>query len=498
MKRRAGILLHPLSLPGEGGCGTLDHWVGTFLNFCRSHHQSVWQVLPLGPTGFGDSPYQSFSTHAGNPYLISLDLLKDQGLATEEELEKAKIQAPPNQIDYEALYNIRRPVLYQVASQFQARASQAQKAKFESFCQAQAHWLDDYALYMAIKEIHEKSWQEWPVSLRKRQKNALKDFLKQNSDSVESQKVVQWFFDVQWQAVRAKAKSAGVSILGDIPIFVALDSADAWANPELFLFNKDRRPTAVAGVPPDYFSEDGQLWGNPLYRWKKHEETDFDWWKQRMASALRLYDNVRIDHFRGFAAFWKVKAGAKTAREGSWVKAPGEQLFKALRKKFGKMPIVAEDLGDITPDVHTLRTKFKLPGMKVLQFAFSDPGNEFLPHNFTSDFVVYTGTHDNDTTLGWYSDPKFAKEQRFLRRYLGLDEKVPGAQVVEQLIRLGLQSVADWAITPFQDILKLPAKARMNTPSEAEDNWRWRMTEKQLLTRQEWLMESTWLTKRVP
>lgn len=496
MTRRAGILLHPLSLPGSSGCGTLDHWVGSFLNFCRAHHQSIWQVLPLGPTGYGNSPYQSFSTHAGNPYLVSLEQLNIQELATDAEVAKAQIKSPPNVIDYGQLYEVRLPVLKEVALQFRERATSTQLEQFEKFAKDQAHWLDDYALYMAIKDVHEESWQEWPTPLRKRHKAALNTFRKEHAAPIEAQKVIQWFFDSQWQAVRGKAKAAGVDIMGDIPIFVALDSADAWANPELFLFDKERRPTAVAGVPPDYFSEDGQLWGNPLYNWAKHEKTGFAWWKQRMSSALRLYDTVRIDHFRGFSAFWKVPAGAKTARDGTWVDAPGEKLFKALKRKFGKMPVVAEDLGDITDDVRALRRQFKLPGMKILQFAFSDPGNEFLPHNFGTDFVVYTGTHDNDTTVGWYTDPKFEKEQRYCRRYLGLDEKVSPQVVVESLARVALQSVADTAILPYQDILKLPTKARMNTPSEAENNWQWRLTEKQLMTRQEWLMEAAWLTGR--
>ncbi len=496
--RRAGILLHPLSLPGSTGCGTLDHWVGTFLNFCRSHHQSIWQVLPLGPTGYGNSPYQSFSTHAGNPYLISLEQLQSQGLATEEEVAEGEIKAPPGLIDYCQLWEVRRPALRRIAAGFEARATAEQSEQFEAFCEEQAHWLHDYALFTAIKEIHEKSWQEWPTPLRKRHKKALTDFEKEHAESIKVQKVIQWFFDVQWQAVRSKAQSMGIEILGDIPIFVALDSADAWSNPELFLFDKERRPTAVAGVPPDYFSEDGQLWGNPLYRWEKHEKTGFAWWKARMASALRLYDRVRIDHFRGFAGFWKVPAEAKTAREGEWVKAPGDALFKAFKKEFGEMPVVAEDLGDITPDVHELREKFELPGMKVLQFAFSDPGNEFLPHNYQSDFVVYTGTHDNDTTAGWYTDAKLEKEHHYFRRYVGLEDKALAPEAVKAMIRLALQSVAELAIVPYQDLLSLSSIGRMNTPSEAEGNWQWRLTEKQLLTKQEWFMEATWLTGRAP
>ena len=496
MKRRAGLLLHPLSLPGATGGGVLDHSIDTFLEFCRYHHQSIWQVLPLGPTGYGDSPYQSFSTHAGNPYLISLELLEKEGLATPSELEQAAITAEETKVDYCQLYEVRRPVLYRIAAAFGERATSQQKAAYAKFCQAEAHWLDDYALYMALKEELQKSWQDWPDSLRLRKAKALAEAKEKHAEAMEAQRVVQWFFALQWDQVRAKAKEAGVSILGDIPIFVALDSADAWANPELFQFDKEGRPEAVAGVPPDYFSADGQLWGNPLYRWEKHEKTAFAWWKDRIRSALRLYDMVRIDHFRGFAGYWSVPAGATNARGGAWKKAPGEKLFKTLNKEFPDLPVVAEDLGDITPDVHALRDGFKLPGMKVLQFAFSGPDNEFLPHQYGSNFVVYTGTHDNDTTAGWYEDEKFASEQKFFRHYLGLDSEISTEDAVRQMIRLAMRSVARIAIVPFQDVLALGGEARMNTPSVASDNWQWRLTAEQLEQRQDWLKEAVWLTAR--
>ena len=496
MERCSGLLLHPLSLPGSSGCGTLDENVDLFLEFCQRHHQSIWQVLPLGPTGYGDSPYQSFSTHAGNPYMISLLELERLGLATQEECEAAEIQAPPEQIDYCNLYEVRRPVLYKVAAAFEARASASQKASFQDFCSEQAHWLEDYALYMAIKEEQEKSWQDWPEKLRKREKSTLEKVKADKAGELDTHKVIQWFFDQQWQKVRAKAKAAGVQILGDIPIFVALDSADAWANPELFQFDDSRKPTAVAGVPPDYFSEDGQLWGNPLYHWKAHEKSKFTWWIERIRSAFRMYDQVRIDHFRGFAGFWSIPAGETTARAGAWVKAPGEKLFKALKKEFPDLPIVAEDLGDITPDVHALRDQFELPGMKVLQFAFSDPSNEFLPHHFSSNFVVYTGTHDNDTTAGWFEDPEREKEQKFFFHYLGLPEETSTENGVEQMVRLAMRSTARIAIVPFQDVLKKGSEARMNVPSEASDNWQWRMNLNELKAPQDWLLESTWISGR--
>jgi 4-alpha-glucanotransferase len=496
MKRRSGLLLHPLSLPGATGGGTLDGSVDTFLDFCRYHHQTVWQVLPLGPTGYGDSPYQSFSTHAGNPYLISLEQLEAEGLATPQEVQEARIEAPDDKIDYCQLYEVRRPVLTRVARAFASRAKAPQRQAYQEFCQDQAHWLDDYALYMTIKEEQQKSWQDWPTRLRKRQAKALDEVRATRQAELESQKVIQWFFAHQWETVRKKARAAGIQILGDIPIFVALDSADAWANPELFQFDKERRPEAVAGVPPDYFSADGQLWGNPLYRWERHEKERFAWWKERMRSALRLYDMVRIDHFRGFAGYWSVPAGAENARGGAWKKAPGDKLFKTLQAEFPELPVVAEDLGDITPDVHALRDKFQLPGMKVLQFAFSAPDNEFLPHHYRSNFVVYTGTHDNDTTAGWYSNEKLQAEQRFFRHYLGLGSDTDPTEAVRQMIRLAMRSVAQLAIIPFQDVLALDSTARMNTPSVAADNWQWRLTSEQLEQRQDWLKETTWLTAR--
>jgi 4-alpha-glucanotransferase len=496
MKRRAGLLLHPLSLPGATGSGTLDGSIDTFLDFCRYHHQTVWQVLPLGPTGYGDSPYQSFSTHAGNPYLISVAELEKEDLATPDEVKAAEIEGDLAKIDYCQLYEVRRPVLYRIAAEFAKRAKATHQKAYQRFCQSEAHWLDDYALYMTIKEEQQKSWQDWPEPLRKREAKALAQVRDKSGSALEAHKVIQWFFAVQWSKVREKAAAAGVQILGDIPIFVALDSADAWANAELFQFDKERRPTAVAGVPPDYFSADGQLWGNPLYKWEKHEKEAFAWWKDRIRSALRLYDMVRIDHFRGFAGYWSVPAGADNARGGAWKKAPGEKLFKALQKEFPELPVVAEDLGDITPDVHALRDKFKLPGMKVLQFAFSAPDNEFLPHHYHTNFVVYTGTHDNDTTGGWYNDEKFRSEQLFFRHYLGLESDIENETAVRQMVRLAMRSVAYLAIVPFQDVLALDGKARMNTPSVAADNWQWRMTAEQLETRQDWLKEITWMSAR--
>lgn len=498
MERRAGILLHPLSLPGATGGGVLDSAVDTFLEFCTTHHQSIWQVLPLGPTGYGNSPYQSFSTHAGNPYLISLKDLADQGLATDIEVNEAEVSGEQSRVNYAGLYEIRLPVLFKVASSFHQRANLKARKAYAEFCHDEDHWLDDYALYAAIKGVQQSSWQDWPQELRERDAASLHSIRTQLAPDIEAHKVLQWMFATQWAQVRVKANKAGVKILGDLPIFVAMDSADAWANPDLFLLSKKScRPLAVAGVPPDYFSADGQLWGNPLYRWPAHLKEGFRWWKGRMRSALRLYDSVRIDHFRGFAQYWCVPAGAKTAREGSWKKSPGAPLLRALKQEFPQLPLVAEDLGDITPDVYALRDKFGLPGMKVLQFAFSNPTNEFLPHRHGTNFVVYTGTHDNDTTLGWLSDPQFKDEQRFFRHYLGLDVDVPLTLACKQMVRMALRSVADTVIIAMQDVLALDGKARMNTPSVGTGNWEWRLTFEQVREQQDWFREATWMTDRV-
>ncbi len=496
MKRRSGVLLHPLSLPGPYQSGTLGASIDVFLDFCRQHHQSVWQVLPLGPTGYGDSPYQSFSTHAGNPYLIDIDELRKEGLATPEEEAQARTSASPCRVDYCSLYEDRRPLLYRIAREFPNRAGQDERERYGEFCRDQNHWLEDYAQYMTIKEIQGKSWMDWPKPLRLRQKKAMQAFCSEHQAEIEVQKVVQWFFAKQWEAVRTKARKAGVEILGDLPIFVALDSADSWAHPQLFQFDAQRRPEAVAGVPPDYFSADGQLWGNPLYRWEKHQSSRFAWWKERVRSALRLFDSVRIDHFRGFAAYWRIPAAEKTARNGEWVTAPGEKLLKSLQQEFPNLPIVAEDLGDITPDVNALRDRFELPGMKVLQFAFSDPGNAFLPHNHDRNFIVYPGTHDNDTVKGWYLDSERRADQKFFRHYLGLPEDTPVDRAVQQMVRLAMRSVANLAVIALQDVYSLDSSARMNTPSSGENNWQWRATAEQLEQEYGWFKEATWMAGR--
>ena len=452
----------------------------------------------MGPTGYGDSPYQSFSTHAGNPYFIDLKSLNAWGLATKADLKSAMIPGPKDRVNYEALYNVRKLSLYKIASKFPTRADKSQKNSLANFCESQERWLDDYAHFMAIKDEREKSWQDWPAPLRKRQKRALTQSRKDKSDEIAIHKVIQWMFDEQWKSVRKQARQSGVEILGDLPIFVAADSADAWAHPELFQFDKNLRPERVAGVPPDYFSEDGQLWGNPLYRWAEHQRDGFQWWKDRMRSSLRLYDRVRVDHFRGFSAYWSIPASDKTARNGHWVEAPGEALLEALVEEFPDLPMIAEDLGEITDEVRKLRRDFDLPGMKVLQFAFNEPGNAFLPHHYERRFVVYPGTHDNDTTRGWFEDKARSKDRDFFLRYAGQAQDTDAERAVETMIKLAMNSTAELAIVSFQDLLKLGSDARMNTPSQASGNWQWRMSPDDLTTALDWFRESTWLSGRAP
>lgn len=474
--RASGILLHPSSLPGNYGIGTLGLWSRRWVDFLVESGQSIWQVLPLGPTSYGDSPYQSFSAHAGNPSLIDLDLLMEEGLLSQELLGKSP-PLPPDKVSYGAMHNWKRPLLHLVAKAFSKHASKEQVKSYKAFVKENASWLEDYALFMAIKEHHEfVSWQEWPEELKCRKKSALKAFQKEHKEALEIQKLCQWFFFDQWDRLKEYANEQGVQILGDIPIFVALDSADAWCHPEMFQFDKKLAPKVVAGVPPDYFSEDGQLWGNPLYDWAAHKKDKYGWWFARLESSLRLYDQLRLDHFRGFSAYWEVPADADTARGGRWVEGPGSHFFKALFKKFPDLKIIAEDLGDISPEVNQLRDEFELPGMLVLQFAFGgDAKNKFLPHNHERNYVVYSGTHDNDTTQGWYFNSSRPEERDMFRSYTGATPKNVG----NAMIRATLSSVAQTAILPFQDVLGLGSEARMNVPSEGDGNWQWRFLEQQ-------------------
>jgi 4-alpha-glucanotransferase len=473
--RSAGILLHPTSLPGPYGIGDLGPAARAWVDTLVRAKQTWWQVLPLGPTGFRDSPYQCFSAFAGNHYLVSPDLLIEDGLLERADVEGASF--PAERVDFGSVIPFKLRLLRRACERFQAGAQPALRGEFEAFRAAQAAWLDDYALFKALKEANGGgSWLTWDDGLRLRQPAALDAARIRLRSTIDDIAFRQFLFFRQWTALRSYAHAQGVRFIGDVPIFVAADSADVWAQPEHFLLDERHRPRVVAGVPPDYFSTNGQLWGNPLYNWDELRHEGYVWWIARLHAALDLVDRVRIDHFRGFEAYWEVPASAPTAKTGRWVKGPGKSLFEALHASLGELPIIAEDLGVITPAVHALRKRFALPGMRVLQFAFGGaPEDRFLPHNYRRETVVYTGTHDNDTTRGWYASID-EKERDFVRRYLARD----GSDIAWDLIRLAWNSVADWAIVPLQDVLDLGSEARMNFPGRGEGNWGWRCTAAQV------------------
>ncbi len=463
MKRSSGILLHPTSLPGRYGVGELGSEAVGFLDFLSGAGQTLWQVLPLGPIGEGNSPYQSYSAMAGNPLLISLDRLAERGLLDRDLLARAP-ELDPARVDYPAAIGFKERALRAAYARFRPSAA------YERFCQEQSDWLDDYALFMALKESHDGApWHEWEPEMVARSRAALNRARGGLAERIEYHRFVQYLFSRQYEDVRRQASSRGIRIVGDVPIFVAHDSADVWAHPDLFQLDALGRPTVVAGVPPDYFSATGQLWGNPLYRWDVMARDGYAWWVRRLRMATALYDLVRLDHFRGFEAYWEVPAADTTARRGRWVKGPGAAFFESVRRQLGGMPFIAEDLGVITPEVEELRDRFGLPGMKVLQFAFSDPASPYLPHNYTRNCVVYTGTHDNDTTLGWW-DTLGRNERSFVHRYLGRKTR----DVAWDMIRLAMSSVAEMAIVPLQDVLRLGSDARMNLPGTESGNWEWR------------------------
>lgn len=466
-RRKSGILLHPTSLPGPGGIGSLGEECRRFIDFLGRAGQSLWQLLPLGPAAYGNSPYSCYSAFAGNPLLIDLNALVEEGDIAETDLQGG---FPDERIDFPRVETCKYETLRRAAENFFARGDDLRKEEFRRFSDS-TPWLRDYALFMAIKEACQgKSWRQWPEGLARRSTEALADSARQLGPAVGVHGYMQWQFSRQWRKIKEYANASGIEIMGDIPIFVAHDSADVWANPHLFHLDESGRPLVVAGVPPDYFSKTGQLWGNPLYNWETMAFHRFSWWVERMKSALLLYDRVRIDHFRGFEAYWEVPATEKTAVNGRWVKAPGEALFNTLIDALGPLPIVAEDLGVITPDVEALRDRFGFPGMKILQFAFgSGPDNPYLPHNYQRDAVVYTGTHDNDTTAGWFAALS-VKERGKVLDYLGGN----GGDIVWDLIRAALASVADTALIPLQDILSLGTSARMNIPGTPAGNWEWR------------------------
>jgi 4-alpha-glucanotransferase len=474
--RSGGVLLHPSSLPGPYGIGDLGPQAYHFVDWLESTGCQLWQILPLGPTGYGDSPYQCFSAFAGNPYLISFDgLIEDSLLNQDDFAVMPKFNS--SRVDFGQLIPWKLELLQRAFSRLSS-ASKEFREEFEQFRIANASWLDDYALFMSLKEANGGgAWSGWPKSLRTREKSAMEKARQDHAESILRYSFYQFVFFRQWNKLREYAHRKNIKIIGDIPIFIAYDSADAWANPDLFFLDENGLPTVVAGVPPDYFSATGQLWGNPLYRWPVHKKSGYTWWLERFRSVLSFVDVVRLDHFRGFAGYYEIPYGAPTAETGQWMTGPGKDFFETVSKKLsepddGTLPIIAEDLGVITEDVVELRDSFNLPGMKILQFGFVTPSDPFLPHNYTSNCVAYTGTHDNDTALGWFkSAPEV--ERTFALRYLNSN----GSDFAWDLIRAVWSSVAVYAVAPMQDLLSLGTEARMNFPSRLGGNWEWRMAE---------------------
>ena len=469
--RSSGVLLHPTSLPSPFGIGDLGQEAREFVDFLVSAGQSVWQVLPLGPTGYGESPYQSISAFAGHTLLIDPRQLIDERLITWDDLTIDSID-DDGRVDFGRARTFKTRVLDRAHENFKTSAGDQIRNDFTTFTTEAAWWLDDYALFCAIRSKEgDRQWAEWEAELADREPAALQAARAELSEQITAHKFQQFLFFRQWRALRGYATERGVSIFGDLPIFVAYDSADVWARREYFKLDEVGKPRVVAGVPPDYFSETGQLWGNPLYDWERLKAEGFSWWIDRLRWSLSLFDLVRIDHFRGFVACWEIPAGDATAENGKWVDVPGRELFQAVRQSLGDVPIVAENLGVITDEVESLRTELGFPGMRVLQFAFGDDTeNDHLPHNYTRDSVAYTGTHDNDTTVGWFANLSEA-EREFCLRYL----KSSGAEINWDMIRSAVSSVAEMTVIPMQDLLGLGSEARMNTPASESGNWLWRM-----------------------
>ncbi len=479
--RSSGVFLHPTSLPGKYGIGTLGSQAYEFVDFLAAAEQSLWQVCPLGPTGYGNSPYQSFSAFAGNPYLINLEQLREEGLLTQEDLAEAP-DFPSDKVNYGEMINFKVPILKKAFREFKASASNQEQEEFASFCRENEDWLVDYGLFRAIKEhFGGRPWTEWEEKIKFRDSETLEEYKAELADKIEFREFLQYIFFKQWTSLKDYANQREIKIIGDIPIFVAFDSADAWAHPDLFFFDEDLSPTKVAGVPPDYFSETGQLWGNPLYKWERLQENDYQWWIERIKATLRMVDIIRIDHFRGFQDYWAVPAGAESALHGEWKPGPREDFFQTVEKKLGKLPFLAEDLGIIPEEVEELRNKFSFPGMKILQFAFHGGGAaKYLPHNYPKNCVAYTGTHDNNTTLGWYEDEATDEEKRQLHHYLEKNLDYKHGNICWDFIELISASPAVFAITPLQDILSLGNEARLNTPGAPDGNWQWRFKREDL------------------
>ena len=472
--RTSGVLMPISSIPSPYGIGTMGKQARKFVDFLVKGGQKYWQILPICPTSYGDSPYQSFSSFAGNPYFIDLEYLCKDKLLTKKECESFQWGSNPKYVDYGIMYESRYALLRKVYARFTKKEPQ----DFEKFCENEKQWLDDYALFMALKDANGgQAWSNWDKSLRLREKKAMEEATEKYSEEIRFYKMLQYLFYQQWNALKTYANEAGIEIIGDVPIYVAGDSADVWANPDQFYLDENLEPIEVAGCPPDAFSDDGQLWGNPLFRWDVMKKDGYTWWTRRIKAMSELYDIIRIDHFRGFDSFYAIPAKDDTAKNGQWKQGPGMDLFCELEKKLGKLPIIVEDLGFLTPSVHKLLKDSGFPGMKVIQFAFdSREESDYLPHTYTNHCVVYTGTHDNDTVMGWMktapkASVKYAKEYLNLTKEEGYNWG---------MMRAAWSSVADMAIVPIQDILGLGSEARINTPSTLGNNWKWRATPEQI------------------
>lgn len=471
MERGSGIIMHITSIPNKYGIGSFGEEAFKFVNFLKNAGQKYWQVLPLGPTGYGDSPYQCFSAFAGNPYFIGLDLLVKDGLLRLEDIENIDLGQEKERVDYYKIFKNKMEIL--------KKAYKNNKESLEEFKLENKKWIEDYGLFMALKNKFDlKAWYDWDKDIRFREKEAMDKYKKELEDEIGYWIFLQYVFHKQWSSLKEYANSNGIKIIGDIPIYVAGDSCDVWANHKMFLLDEERVPLRVAGCPPDYFSETGQLWGNPLYDWEYLDKNNYIWWINRIKTSLKLYDVVRIDHFRGFEAFWSIPYGDKTAINGEWVKGPGIKLFNKIKEKLGEVNIIAEDLGLLTQEVIDFLKETGFPGMKVLQFAFSrDYESQYVPHNHIKNCVVYTGTHDNDTFLGWFQDEKNKGDVEYAKEYLKLSEE---EGYNWGFIRGAWSSVAALAMAPMQDFLGLDNNYRMNKPSIAENNWTWRAREEQL------------------
>ena len=471
-ERMSGVLLHVTSLPSYGGVGDFGPAAFGFVDFLHAAKQRVWQVLPLNPTGYGSSPYSALSAFAGNPVLISLERLVDGGWLSADRI--ANLPGHNGAADFESVFTHKLPLIEEAASNFLDRASDEDRARFQRYSEENAGWLTDWAMYAVLRRrFNYASWHEWPEEFAFRKHDALTGVLNENGRQVAIEQVIQYFFDEQWCALRAYCKERDIRILGDVAIFVSYDSADVWTHPEVFELDENRRMLRVSGVPPDYFSASGQRWGNPLYKWGELRDRGFDWWVARMRRTLALYDIVRLDHFRGFEAYWSISPDEDTAMHGHWVKAPGQELFQRLREVFGELPFIAEDLGLITPEVNELRERFGMPGMRILQFGFADYGGQmYLPHQYVPNTVAYTGTHDTNTTLGCWREDATLIERANVLTYLGPIRT--DADIVWAMIRAAACSVAYLCIFPLQDILGFGSDARMNTPAAGAGNWTWR------------------------